>query len=404
MTSIYERLGVLPIINAYGPNTRLSGGIMAPEVAEAMVEASQYCVDMGELQARASTVIAEVTGAEAGYVTSGAAAGLLLGLAATMTGLDPDKMNRLPDAAGMKREIIVPRSHRNFYDRAARALGAEVVEVGLSDRFSGTGVRDTEAWEIAAAITERTAAIYYLAKPHSLPKLSEVVAVARPRGVPVVVDAAAELPPASNLRRFIAEGADLVAFSGGKAIGGPQASGILAGRRDLIAAAALQNLDLDLFFEQFDPPADFIDKRRLPGLPQHGIGRPCKVGKEEIVGLLTALRLFVANAGAREAGWHVLSEAMLRSLNAMPGIVATPSPDARGSGIPFVAVRLKPPQGQLDMRTVARHLEAGTPRVCCNISEAGRGLLLLSPVCLREEQVPLLARAFRSALDRAARP
>jgi len=298
MTNIYERLGVTPIINACGPNTRLSGGIMAPEVAEAMAEASRHCVDMVELQARASQLIAAATGAEAGLVTSGAAAGVLLGLAACMTGLDPDKMNRLPETTGMKSEIVVPRSHRNFYDRAARALGARIVEVGLSDRFSGTGVRDVEPWEIAAAISERTAAVYYLAKPHAMPRLPEVVEVAGAKGVPVVVDAAAELPPKENLRRFIAEGAGLVAFSGGKAIGGPQASGILAGRRDLIAAAALQNLDLDVFVEHFNPPPAFIDKRALPGLPHHGIGRPCKVGKEEIVGLLTALRLFTSDNGA----------------------------------------------------------------------------------------------------------
>src|SRR5262249_47269694 len=116
MTSIYERLGVTPIINACGPNTRLSGGIMAPEVAEAMAEASRHCVDMVELQARASVLIAEATGAESGLVTSGAAAGMLLALAACVTGLDPDKMNRLPDTTGMTSEIIVPRSHRKLYD------------------------------------------------------------------------------------------------------------------------------------------------------------------------------------------------------------------------------------------------------------------------------------------------
>src|SRR5262249_41957786 len=151
---------------------------------------------------------------EAGLATSGAAAGLLVGLAACVTGLDPAKMNRLPDTRGMRDQVIVARSQRNFYDRAIRSLGVEVVEGGLSDRFSDAGVRDTEAWEIAAAISERTAAIYYLAKPHSLPVLPEVTAVARARGVPVVVDAAAQLPPRDNLKRFLREGADLVAFSG----------------------------------------------------------------------------------------------------------------------------------------------------------------------------------------------
>ncbi len=398
MTNIYERLGVVPIINACGPNTRLSGGIMAPEVAQAMVEASQHCVDMVELQARASELIAEATGAEAGLVTSGAAAGVLLGLAAAMTGLDPDKMNRLPDTSGMKSEIIVPRSHRNFYDRAARALGARVVEVGLSDRFSGAGVRDVEAWEIASAISERTAAVYYLAKPHSMPRLPEVVEAAGAKGVPVVVDAAAELPPKENLRRFIAEGAALVAFSGGKAIGGPQASGILAGRRELVASAALQNLDLDVFVDHFNPPPSFIDKSRLPGLPHHGIGRPCKVGKEEIVGLLTALRLFTSDNGAREERWHAISSALGAALKAVPGVDVATSGDARGSGIPYVTVRLRPRSDGFDTMALVARLEAGAQSVRCNLSEVATGTIILSPVCLDEEHVPAIAAKFRAAL------
>jgi L-seryl-tRNA(Ser) seleniumtransferase len=398
MSGIYERLGVTPIINAYGTNTRLSGGIMAPEVAQAMVEASQYCVDMVELQARASALIAEATGAESGLVTSGAAAGVLLGLAACITGLDPEKMNRLPDTSGMRNEIVVPRSHRNFYDRAARALGAQVVEVGLPDRFADTGVRDTEAWEIDAAIGERTAAVYYLAKPHALPALPEVVATAGAKGVPVVVDAAAELPPKENLRRFIAEGAALVAFSGGKAIGGPQASGILAGQRELIAAAALQMLDLDLFFEQFNPPPTFINKQHLPGLPQHGIGRPCKVGKEEIAGLLTALRLFVEDSGARAERWRRRSDALRADLQAIPDLEVEPASDARRSGIPLLAVRLKPRRDGLDMRAVARRLEAGTPSLRCNVSKARDGVLYLSPVSLRDDQLPAVVACFRTAL------
>ena len=203
-------------------------------------------------------------------------------------------MNRLPDTSGMKNEVIMARSHRNFYDHAVRSVGIELVEVGIADRFSGAGIRDAEGWEIEAAISERTAAIVYVAYAHTQPSLEEVVAAARKGGVPVIVDAAGQLPPASNLQRFIAAGADLVAFSGGKAIGGPQASGILCGRRDLIAAAALQHQDLDVMPELWDPPASLIDKSQLPGAPQHGIGRPCKVGKEEIAGLVKALRLFVA--------------------------------------------------------------------------------------------------------------
>src|ERR671919_2396247 len=141
MANIYERLGVRTIINANGPATRLSGGIMRPEVAEAMVEASQHCVEMAELQARASEIIAEITGAEAGLVTSGAAAGLLLGTAACVTGLDSGQMNRLPETAGVANEIVMVRSQRNFYDHMIRAVGVRLVEVGLPDRYAGAGSR-----------------------------------------------------------------------------------------------------------------------------------------------------------------------------------------------------------------------------------------------------------------------
>ena len=179
-----------------------------------MVEASRHCVDIAELQAAASRVIAEITGSEAGYVTSGAAAGLLLGAAACVTGLDPGKMNRLPDTTGMKDEIVMVRSQRNFYDHAIRGAGVRIVEVGLPDRFAGAGVRDAEGWEIDQAIGERTAAVFYVASASARPPLAEVVKIAHGRGVSVLVDAAAQLPPADNLRRFVALGADLVAFSG----------------------------------------------------------------------------------------------------------------------------------------------------------------------------------------------
>ena len=257
---IYETLGVPTIVNAKGPATRVGGGLMDEAVASAMAQATRRCVDMVTLQSRSSEIIAEITGAEAGYVTSGAAAGLLLGTAACVTGLDPAKMNRLPDTAGMRDEAVVVRSQRNLYDHAVRAAGVRLVEVGLADRYAGAGVRDAEPWEIGDAIGERTACVYYVAQPQSRPSLPAVVEVAHAAGVPVLVDAAAQLPPRSNLRRFVEQGADLVAFSGGKAIGGPQGAGVLCGRRELVAAAALQQLDQDLLPEQWAPPP--------------GVGRP----------------------------------------------------------------------------------------------------------------------------------
>jgi L-seryl-tRNA(Ser) seleniumtransferase len=199
--------------------------MMRPEVTAAMAEAAGQCVDMAELEAHASQVIADLTGAEAGYVASGAAACLLLATAACVTGLEPGRMARLPQTAGMKNEVIVVRSQRNFYDHAVRAAGVHLVEVGLPDRYAGAGVRDAEPWEIADAITDLTAAVFYVADRSARPSLPDVVKVAHAAGVPVIVDAAPQLPPQANLKRFIAEGADLVAFSGGKAINGPQATG-----------------------------------------------------------------------------------------------------------------------------------------------------------------------------------
>ncbi|MFL5057994.1 MAG: hypothetical protein ACJ8DE_22500, partial [Microvirga sp.] len=164
--NVYQRLGLRTIVNASGPSTRLSGGIMRREVAEAMAEASQWCVDLAELQGRASEILAETTGAEAGYVTAGASAALMLATAACLAGLDPAKMNRLPDTTGMANEVVVARSQRNMYDHAVAQAGAKLIEVGIPDRFSGAGVRDTQVWEYEAAITDRTAAILWVAQPH----------------------------------------------------------------------------------------------------------------------------------------------------------------------------------------------------------------------------------------------
>lgn len=398
METVYDRLGVRTIINAAGPVTRLSGAIMAPEVGAAMGEASRFCVDIAELQARAGEVIAELTGAEAGYVTSGAAAGLLLATAACVTGPDPGKMNRLPDTAGMKDEVIMARSHRNFYDHAIRAVGVRLVEVGIADRFSGAGVRDAEAWEIADAVSERTAAIAYVAGAGVRPRLSEVVAAARSRGVPVIVDAAAQLPPAENLKRFVAEGADLVCFSGGKAIGGPQGTGILCGRKRLISAAALQHLDMDVLFELWQPPASLIDKEKLPGAPQHGLGRPCKVGKEQIVGLLTALRLFVAEGDAvRMSRWQARVEGLVQALGTLRHATAAA---AMTPGRPVPAVRLAVDETGAGISAIelSRRLVAGDPPIHANPALAYEGILLFNPMCLREGDVEVIAGRVRDLL------
>lgn len=404
MSDIYEGLGIRPMVNAWGPMTRFGGGIMAPEVADAMRAATQHSIDIPELQARASQIIAEATGAEAGCVTSGASAAVLAGTAACVTGMDPAKMNRLPDTKDMRNQVVVLRSQRNSYDHAVRAVGVSLVEVGLSDRHAGTGVRDAEPWEIREAITERTAAVFYLAKPDSLPRLPAVVALAHEAGVPVLVDAAAELPPMANLRRFIAEGADLVAFSGGKAINGPQGSGFLCGRRMLVGAALLQQLDLDYAPGEWTPPAELIDKRNLAGLPRHGIARSCKPGKEQIVGALTALQLYLKEG---DRGRHDrlcgLAKSLVAALVHLDGLSARIIDDPEQSGMPVVELKLNAKLAKMSAATLLQRLRAGNPRIEVNPWCPEEGLLILAPSCLRTGDAAIIGRRLHEILGRDER-
>jgi L-seryl-tRNA(Ser) seleniumtransferase len=293
----------------------------------------------------------------------------------------------------MRNEVIIARSQRNFYDHAIRSTGITLVEVGIADRFSGAGVRDPEAWEIADAVTDRTAAVCYVAYPHALPPLPEVVEVAHAKGIPVIVDAAGQLPPASNLRRFIGEGADLVTFSGGKAIRGPQSSGILCGRRDLIMAAALQHLDQDILFEQWAPPPALIEKDRLPGAPQHGIGRPCKVGKEEIVGLLAALRLFIEeDEEARHKRWQTLTGELVSALQGMPHTDVSAVVDRKRTGVPTVRLVLDEKALGVSALELVIRLQNGRPSIHANPSLVSEGVVLFGPMCLKEGEPEIIGR------------
>lgn len=399
----YAALGVPVVINACGTNTRLSGGMMDAEVTAAMAAAATACVDMLDLQAAASRAIAAETGAEAGIVTSGASAAMLLGAAACLARLDAGAMNRLPEIApGRPDEIVVVRSQRNMYDRALRVAGARIVEVGIPDRISGPGVRDAAAWEVAEAITDRTAAVYWLAHPGSEPPLRAVAEAAHARGVPVLVDAAAQLPPVDNLRAFLAQGADLVGFSGGKAIGGPQASGILAGRRDLVASALIQMLDLDLPEDQFRPPQEFAAPlSALRGLPHHGIGRSCKVGKEEVVGLLVALRRFAEERPeARTARWAARLQAVRDAAGEIPGVALEIRPEPTRPELPLLELRFA--GGAVAAMAAEARLRAHRP-VAVHVGAArGReGVLVVHPAALAERDLSTLAAALRACCGNA---
>ena len=381
--TIYSDLGVPEIINACGTVTRLSGGLMAPEVAEAMRQASLACVDMVQLQAAASRIIREATGAEAGIVTSGASAAVLLGTAAILAGLDPARMNALPEVPDGRREFLMVRSQRNMYDKALMVAGARIVEIGIPDRYSGPGVRDAAPWELEAAITKNTAGIYYLAGAQSKPSLREIAAVAREHRLPVLVDAAGQLPPAANLHRFLDEGADLVCFSGGKAIGGPQSSGILAGRADLIASALLQMLDLDIFEDAWSPPAEFAPLRQLRGLPHHGIGRSCKVGKEEVAGLCVALERFTAaDETARRNTW-------LARLQRIATLAGGEGLAIEGGAIPILSLKTPDPGAAM---ALARKLAAGTPAIHCGLGGRDHGVLTFNPVAMTDAQAEEVGR------------
>jgi L-seryl-tRNA(Ser) seleniumtransferase len=393
---VYDELGVTTVINASGTLTRLGGSRMAPEVLAAMADAAAAFVRIDELQHAAGTVIADITGAEAGYVTAGAAAGLSLGMAAILAGMDVGKMDRLPNTSGMKNEVIVQRGHRNAYDHALRAAGITFVEVGYLG-YPGAG--GTMPWQIEEAINERTAAIAcpILDTPGTLP-LSQVAEIAHAHGLPVIVDAAASLPPRANLRRFIAEGADLVSFSGGKVIGGPQASGVLAGRRDLIASVALQHQDMDVrpetWFER-----GMLQSGALAGVPHQGFGRSMKVGREEIVGLVTALQRYAAGDDDQDlACWNRRLDIVEDSLGEVPD-VQVQREMVKSQCLPML--RLDLDEGRLGFTAydALNRLLSGTPPIAVAESRAEFGTLMVNPFGLTEDEAATVGDRLREVFQ-----
>lgn len=395
--SLYEELGLEPIINASGAVTRLGGAPMSEATLDAFREAAAQSVPLEKLQGVACRQIAEITATEAGLVTSGAAAALTLGAAAILARLDLARMERLPNCEGFPNEFVVAREHRSGYDHAVRAAGAKLVEVGFNELVSGAGVRRTEAWEYAAAFTPRTAGVLYVLTDGSQPPLEEVVRVAHAHYLPVLVDAAGELPPRANLKAIAASGADLVAFSGGKAIRGPQASGILCGKRELISSAALQMLDMDDHWELWDPPVELIDKSKLPGLPRHGIGRGLKVSKEQIVALLVALRAFA------RGDYDALLPDDERRLKSIAAALAERPVKCElmasdGERLPLLHIDVDQQKLGRSALEVCRRLRAGSPP--CYVGHGGlaEGRLTINPLHLDDARTNVLARRLQEEL------
>jgi L-seryl-tRNA(Ser) seleniumtransferase len=304
-------------------------------------------------------------------------------------------MERLPDTSGLKNEVIVQRPHRNSYDHAIRAVGVKLVEVGW---LGHPTPRPVQPWEIEAAINERTAAIYWpVMEGTPTVGLAEVVAIAHKYEVPVLVDAAAALPPTSNLWTFIEAGADLVTFSGGKALRGPQASGILAGRRDLIQSVALQHQDMDVHPATWSLRTQLLDTGLLPGPPLQGLGRPLKVGKEEIVGLLTALRLFVnRDEAVEQAGWLAQVQVIVEGVADLPGVeAAIVGPPTRA--VPVARVAWDVQRLGWSGIELVNVLAAGSPPICVAGDGMG-GVITFSPFSLRAGEAEIVAGRLRELL------
>jgi L-seryl-tRNA(Ser) seleniumtransferase len=385
---IIESLGLRPVINAAGSPTRLGGTRYPEPVVRAMVEATQCIVPIHELQARASEAIAALTGAQAGCVTTGAAASLFLGTCAILAGDEPAWMDALPDTQGRPNEFVVHRTHRSPYDHAVRAAGAELVEFGYA--WQGVGVYP---WQLEAAIGPNTAGVLFQAnaEPLGLP-LEDVCRIAHAAGLPVLVDAAEELPPADRLRRLISAEADLIAVSGGKALRGPAGTGLLAGRRDLVLSATMQHQDMYTTPELF--PGPFGQPEEPFTHPSHhGMGRILKLGREQILGLTVAIMTFLAADPETEiTRCQRALEEIQRHLQHADVTIAQPSPGA----LPFMRIRL---HSSATAFAVARRLLAHDPRIFVDEGQLSNGVIGIGPRNLRHDEPTTVGRRLADALS-----
>ncbi len=365
----YRSIGVNSIISASGSTTAYGGSKLRPEVMDAMNRASNAMVNMDELNRAAGRVLADITGAEAGFVCSGAAGGLVLQAAAVVAGSDPAKMARLPNTDGMKNEIIIHKSHRFPYDQCYLSVGAKFVEIGDGRRC--------QPWQLEAAFTDNTAAVAYLFSPfvsrRAIP-FPQVCEIAHARGVPVIVDAASFIPPRSNLRRFTAEGADMVVYSGGKAVRGPQGTGILAGRADLIEAAFAN------------------------GSPHQFFGRGMKVAKEEIIGLVSALQIFVEeDEDAENERYRQMCQQAVDALIEVPGIEVSVEHDEYNFLIPHAVARLSREWNGRSRDEIWNSLAEGDPAIYMhNIGDPDA--LVLDPFNLNDEELGIVIQRLNEEL------
>ena len=359
----YDTLGVRPLINCRGTYTILSGSLLLPAVRQAMSEASKRYVNLDELMAAVGTRIAALMQVEWGLVTSGCAAALCQVTAACVAGSDPEKMARLPDTAGMKNEVVIPAEHRHVYDHAIRMVGVKMVDVASRS-------------ELEEAVGENTAMFAFkgdMDEQGAIP-LRELAAFGRERGIPTLVDAAAERPYVPN--RYLEAGADLVAYSGGKCLRGPQASGLVMGRKDLLEAAFLN------------------------GAPHHALGRPMKAGKEEIMGLLAAVEQWVERDHRAEwREWERRLEFIGSALRHIKSLQYTiKDPPSRSNVAPSLIIEWDGQVVNLKPAEVEQALSEGEPRI--ELFSGSTGIEIL-PYMMEVGEDEIVAARLKEILEGA---
>jgi L-seryl-tRNA(Ser) seleniumtransferase len=319
--NIYTRVGVRPFINLTATYTINGGALTRPEVKRAMDEASRYSVNLDELMEKVGSRLATLLGSEAAIVTSGCAAALAHATAACVAGADPEQMQRLPDLRGMRDQIIMPKQSRNQYDHAFRSVGVTMVEIDTADEFH-------------QALTDRVALVAVLGTGESKGRvrLEEIVAAAHARSIPVIVDAAAELPVKPN--PYLSRGADLVGYSGGKFLRGPQCAGLLLGRRDLVQAAWLNSS------------------------PHHAFGRSMKVGKEEVMGMLAAMEVWTSDYDLKREYdvWESWLSVIAAAVSKGESVSTRMMPPAGASPFPVMEVSWDPARIGLTAGEIGRKL------------------------------------------------
>lgn len=334
----FKELGVRPFINAAGTYTTLTASLMQPEVVEAINYASKTFVPLNDLHDAVGKRIAELVGCEGAMVTSGAAAALTVGTAACVAGKNPEWIKRIPDIAGtgMKSEVIVQKSHRYGYDHAVRNCGIKMIEI------------ETTA-ELERAVSEKTAMMLFFndADPKGKIKIDEFVALGKKHRIPTFNDAAADVPPTENLSKYTKMGFDLVTFSGGKGIRGPQSCGLLLGRKDLIEAARLN----------CSPNSD-------------SIGRGLKVNKEEMLGMMVAVEQYLKRDAAAEwKEWERRAKVVTDSVASVKAIQTEVYVPPIANHVPTVRLKWEKAALKLTVDEVRKQLREGTP--CIEIAPGG---------------------------------